>query len=215
MQFVPFIVYCKVRIPTSYANHDAVLKEWIRGKTSQPNSSIERRSSSTERLSRTEHKVHHAYSGERLEDPETLDDGVGAACKKHAAHAEWCGVCKPALLNVRSFFGVACRRPRHGAIEQKAHVRRQEFGFEFGCPRICISNQTEPSVNDLVGRGLPATATGFGAVMRDNLGYGFRAMKRHAQSKPFAGREFCEFKLLPEKYIGGSWRGRGQIAMFG
>jgi hypothetical protein len=25
----------------------------------------------------------------------------------------------------------------------------------------------------------------------------------------------AEFKLLPEKYIGGSWRGRGQIAMFG
>ena len=33
--------------PKSYANHDAALKEWIRGKTSRPNSSIERRSSST------------------------------------------------------------------------------------------------------------------------------------------------------------------------
>jgi len=30
-------------------------------------------------LRRTEHKVDHAYSGERLEDPETLDDGVRAA----------------------------------------------------------------------------------------------------------------------------------------
>ena len=58
-------------------------------------------------LSRTEHKVHHAYSGERLEDPETLDDGVGAARKKHAAHAEWRGIRKLTLVRLRNLWGAA------------------------------------------------------------------------------------------------------------
>ena len=53
----------------------------------------------------------------------------------------------------------------------------KKSGFEFDRALICVGDQAETSVDDLIGRGLPTAASGFGAVVRHNVGHGFRAMK--------------------------------------
>src|SRR4051812_28467761 len=100
-------------------------------------------------------------------------------------------------------------RRRNGYAAKPPGQTARLIVVRLGCPRVRISNQAETSVDDLVGCGLPAAAFGFCAVARDNMATASgRWNKMHNPSRSRAANS-AEFKLLSEKYIGGSWRGRG------